>query len=95
MIALMLAVFVQLSTAQPTPCQAYNDLWFGSCVKQADEEWACRVPDETIKAAFDACQASKPQACEWVGPRLDGTDVRVCAGSVVAVRLGSDVRGVR
>ncbi len=40
-------------------------------------------------------QAMEERPCEWVGPRLDGTDVRVCAGSVVAVRLGSDVRVTR
>jgi hypothetical protein len=32
--------------------------------------------------------------CEWLGPRLDGTTIKVCGGSVVAVALGPDVRSI-
>ncbi len=47
-------------------------------------EWVFTTP-EVISAA---------SPCEWVGPRLDGTEVRVCGGTVTALRLGSDVRMV-
>ena len=43
-------------------------------------------------SVYDVAGTAERGDCRWYGPRLDGTDVRVCAGSVVAVRLGSDVR---